>query len=347
MTESFFDKDFRLEELERCGDPLTKLNELIVWEDFRPDLERLRKNEDERKSPAGRKAFDVIMMFKIMILQSLYNLSDAAVEFQVKDRLSFMRFLNLSLADRVPDEKTVWSFREGLGKLGLEVKLFEKFDGCLREHGFIAKKGQIVDASIIASPKQRNTRDENKEIKEGFEPDGWSPAKRSQKDIDARWVKKNGKTHFGYKNHVQIDAGGKFIRKYAVTDASVHDSQVFESLLDERNSSREVFADSAYRSKEKESSLKAKGFRPRLQHKGCRNKPLSEREIQGNRTRAKIRSRIEHVFGIQTRRAGNLIIRTIGIARAKVKIGLRNLAYNLDRYASFMEERRIEELLKA
>lgn len=129
---------------------------------------------------------------------------------------------------------------------------------------------------------------------------------------------------------MQTDAGGKFIRKYDVKDGSIHDSQVFESLLDERNSSREVFADSAYRSKEKESSLKAKGFRPRLQHKGCRNKPLSEREIQGNRTRAKIRSRIEHVFGIQTRRAGNLIIRTIGIARAKVKIGLRNLAYNLD-----------------
>lgn len=236
---------------------------------------------------------------------------------------------------------------EELGKLGLESKLFEKFDGCLREHGFSAKKGQIVDASIVASPKQRNTRDENKEIKEGFEPDGWSQAKRSQKDIDARWVKKNGANHFGYKNHVQIDAGGKFIRNYAVTDASVHDSQVFESLLDERNSSHEVFADSAYRSKEKESSLKAKGFRPRFQRKGCRNKPLSELEIQGNRSRAKIRSRVEHVFGIQAMRAGNLIIRTIGIVRAKVKIGLRNLAYNLDRYAYFMEAQRIEELLEA
>ena len=90
------------------------------------------------------------MKFKIMILQSLYNLSDVAVKFQVKDRLSFMGFLNLSLADRVPDGKTVWAFREELGKLGLESKLFEKFDGCLREHGFSAKKGQIVDVAICS-----------------------------------------------------------------------------------------------------------------------------------------------------------------------------------------------------
>ena len=310
--DSFFDKEFRLEELERCGDPLTKLNELIPWEEFRPELEALRKSEGERKSPAGRKPFDVVLMFKIMILQSLYNLSDAAVEFQVKDRLSFMRFLNMSLSDRVPDEKTVWLFREQLKNLGLVEILFEKFDGYLRAHGFSAKKGQIVDASIIAAPKQRNTRDENKEIKEGFEPDGWSDAKRRQKDIDARWTTKNGVSHFGYKNHVQIDAGNKFIRDFAVTNASVHDSQVFESLLDDENSNADVFADSAYRSKKAESDLMAKGFHPRLQHKAFKNKPLSEKEVQGNRTRARIRARIEHVFGIQAMRAGDLVLRTRG-----------------------------------
>lgn len=204
-----------------------------------------------------------------------------------------------------------------------------------------------MDASIIAAPKQRNTREENAEIKEGFEPDGWNESKRRQKDVDARWTKKNGVNHFGYKNHVQIDAKHKFVRKYAVTDAAVHDSQVFEELLDESNSSREVFADSAYRSKRSEESLEGKGFRPRLQRKGCKNKPLSEKEIQGNRTRSKIRSRIEHVFGIQAMRAGDLIIRTIGLARAKVKLGLRNLAYNLDRYASFMKIQRVEAMMEA
>lgn len=347
MTEGFFDKDFRLEELERCGDPLVKLNELVPWEDFRGDLELLRKREEERKSPAGRKAFDVVLMFKVMILQSLYNLSDAAVEFQVKDRLSFMRFLNLNLADKIPDEKTVWAFREQLGKLGLESKLFEKFDAYLRSNGFSARKGQIVDASIIAAPKQRNTRDENKDIKEGFEPEDWSEAKRRQKDVDARWVKKNGVSRFGYKNHIQIDTENKFIRSYKITDAAVHDSQVFEELLDDNNSSRDVFADSAYRSKKSEADLARKGFRPKLQHKGCKNKPLSKIELKGNHTRSKTRSRIEHVFGIQAMRAKNLLVRTIGLARAKVKIGLRNLAYTLDRYANFMEIERIETMLRA
>ena len=152
--------------------------------------------------------------------------------------------------------------------------------------------------------------------------------------------------HFGYKNHVQTDVKHKFVRRYAITDAAVHDSQVFDELLDESNSSREVFADFAYRTKKSEESLEGKGFRPRLQHKGCKNKPLSEKEIQGNRTRSKIRSRIEHVFGIQSMRAGDLIIRTIGLARAKVKIGLRNLAYNLDRYAAFMQVQRIEAMLE-
>ena len=159
--------------------------------------------------------------------------------------------------------------------------------------------------------------------------------------------KEEWRQSFGYKNHVQIDVKHKFIRKYAVTNAAVHDSQVFEEILDDTNSSRDVLADSAYRSRKAEKSLEAKGFRPRLQHKGCKSKPLSDMEIQGNRTRAKIRSRIEHVFGIQAMRAGDLIIRTIGLARAKVKLGLRNLAYNLDRYAAFMKIQRIEAMMEA
>ncbi len=337
--DGFFDKEFRLEELSRCGDPLAKLNEIVPWESFRPSLERVRAGDDERKSPAGRKGFDVVLMFKVTILQSLYNLSDAAVEFQVKDRLSFMRFLNLGLSDRVPDEKTVWAFREQMGRLGLDRELFEQFDARLRENGFAARKGQIVDASIVSAPRQRNTRAENEEIKEGFEPWDWDENKLRQKDLDARWTKKNGASYFGYKNHVQVDAAHKFIRDYAVTDAAVHDSRVFEGLLDDGNSSRDVFADSAYRSKESEDNLRAQGFRPRLQRKAHRNKPLSEKELRGNRTRSKIRSRVEHVFGVQTMRAGNLLVRTIGLARAKVKIGLRNLAYNLDRYASIMKTR--------
>jgi IS5 family transposase len=330
MQTGLFDWQTRFEQLDNGGDPLVKLNEVMNWEQFRRRLEKVR--DKERKSLAGRKPFDVIVMFKILILQSLYNLSDDQIEFQVRDRLSFMRFLGLSLGDTVPDAKTVWLFREQLTETGLIKRLFDQFDAFLRKGGFSAKKGQITDASIISAPKQRNSRDENQQIQDGQVPADWSETKKRQKDTEARWVQKNGTNYYGYKNHIQIDAKNKLIRDYEVTDASVHDSQVFEELLDEDNSSRDVWSDSAYRSKEKLDTLEQRNFREHLQRKGCRHKPLTEWEKQGNHTRSKTRSRVEHVFGVQAMRAGNLLIRTIGLIRAKTKIGLRNLAYNIDRF---------------
>jgi IS5 family transposase len=325
-----FDWQTRFEQLDNGGDPLVKLNEIIDWEQFRKSLEAIR--DVERKSPAGRKPFDVILMFKIMILQSLYNLSDDQVEFQIRDRLSFMRFLGLSLSHTVPDAKTIWLFREQLTEVNLIKKLFNKFDKFLDKNGFSARKGRIVDASIIAAPKQRNSRQENKNIKNGNIPDDWSQSKKRQKDTDARWVKKNGRSHFGCKNHIDIDVEHKLIREYEVTPASVHDSNVFEELLDEDNSSKDVWADSAYGSAEKIEILEAYGFRSHVQRKGCRYKKLDERQRRGNHKRAKIRCRVEHIFGVQSMRAGSLLVRTIGLVRAKSKIGLRNLAYNIDRY---------------
>jgi IS5 family transposase len=325
-----FDWQTRFEQLDNGGDPLVKLNQIVDWEQFRRPLEAIRVIE--RKSPAGRKPFDVVLMFKIMILQSLYNLSDDQVEFQVRDRLSFMRFLGLSLSDTVPDAKTIWLFREQLTKAKLVKKLFNRFDAFLNKNGFSAKKGQIIDASIISAPKQRNSRQENKDIKDGNIPCHWSEDKKRQKDTDARWVKKNGRNQFGYKNHIDIDVEHKLIRGYEVTPASVHDGNVFEELLDQDNSSRDLWADCAYGSAEKREILKAYGFRSHVQRKGCRYKKLNERQIRGNYMRAKVRCRVEHVFGVQAMRAGSLLIRTIGLVRAGVKIGLRNLAYNIDRY---------------
>ncbi len=337
MIDGLFDIHFRLDKIDKNGDPLARLNQIVDWNIFRPQLNSIR--EKDRKSPAGAKGYDPVMMFKILVLQSLYNLSDDQIEFQILDRISFIRFLGLSIGGKVPDATTVWRFREALIEAGLVENLFKKFDAFLRDNGFAARKGQIVDASIVQCPRQRNTREENREIKRGNPPeadagiDGWSDKKRAQKDTEARWTKKNGRSHFGYKNHIQIDAQHKMIRAFAVTDASVHDSRQFEKLLDENNTSREVWADSAYRSEGRLAELERRGFRERLQRKGCRNKPLSEREKRGNRTRSKVRSRVEHVFGVQAMRAGNLLLRTIGQVRASCVIGLRNLAYNLDRYA--------------
>ena len=330
MQTGLFDWQTRFEQLDNGGDPLVKLNEVMNWEQFRRRLEKVR--DKERKSLAGRKPFDVILMFKILILQSLYNLSDDQMEFQIRDRLSFMRFLGLGIGDTVPDAKTGWLFREQLTEAKLIKKLFKQFDRFLRQNGFSAKKGQIVDASIVSAPKQRNTREENQSIKEGTVPDDWSQTKKRQKDTQARWIKKNGINRFGYKNHIDIDVKHKLIRDYEVTPASVHDSHVFEQLLDQHNSSQDVWADSAYGSTEKREGLIEKGFRGHIQKKGCRYKKLSQRGMDANYKRAKVRSRVEHIFGIQAMRAGSLLIRTIGLVRAKAKVGLRNLAYNIDRY---------------
>ncbi len=330
MQTGLLDWHIRFRQLDAGGDPLPKLKKLVDWERFRPELEAVR--DKEHKSNAGRKPFDVVLMFKVLVLQSLYNLSDEKIEFQIRDRISFMRFLDLSLGDAVPDEKTIWLFREQLTEAGRIKRLFEEFEAFLQEKGFSARKGQIIDASIVEAPRQRNSREENQQIKEGQTPEGWSEQKKRQKDTDARWTKKNGQNHYGYKNHINVDVKHKLIRDYEVTPASVHDSQVFEEILDEANSSRDVWADSAYRSEGQLEELKKRNYREHVQRKGCRHKRLTDREAQGNRTRSRIRSRVEHVFGVQAKRAGNLVVRAIGLIRVKAKVGLRNLAYNLDRY---------------
>lgn len=330
----FFDLDKRLQALSDKGDPLEVIAAIVLWESFRLQIEAaVCPNPDERKSNAGRKTYDAILKFKMLILQSLYNLSDEQLEYQVRDRLSFMRFLGLSLEDPVPDATTIWLFREELAKAGVIKELFDTFAQQLDAKGFIARGGQMVDATIVSVPKQRNTRDENKAVKAGKTPDGWEekPAKNQQKDKDARWTKKHGKSYFGYKNHVNADAKHKLIRRYSVTDASVHDSQEFDGLLDETNTSREAYADSAYRSAESERKLKERGFTSRIHERGARGRALSERQQQANRKKSKTRARVEHVFGAQEMAPGGRVVCTIGIRRAAAKIGLQNLVYNIRR----------------
>ena len=328
-----FDVQQRHEKIKQYATILNQLNAIINWEEFRPTLETIRKKE--RKSNAGRKPFDVVLMFKILVLQSLYNLSDAQMEFQIADRISFMAFLNLEMNDRVPDEKTIWLFREELTKAELIKPLFDQFEATLSANGFAAQKGQIIDATIVSTPKQRNTREENKQVKEGKTPGIWdeTPNKKRQKDVDARWTMKRNVVYFGYKNHVTVDVKHKLIRDFDVTNASTHDSQVIESILDANNSNKKVYADSAYAGEKISDVLTENGLTNCIHKKGYRNRPLTDRQKISNRKKSKIRSRVEHVFGVQSQRAGSLLLRSIGIVRAKAKIGLRNLSYNLSRYA--------------
>ena len=330
----FYDLDKRLKALSAKGDPLEALNALIPFESFRAEIEAVvRLAPEARKSNAGRKPFDAVMMFKVLVLQTLYNLADEQVEYQIRDRLSFMRFLGLGLEDVVPDATTVWLFREALSKVNLVKALFERFDGYLNARGYIARGGQIVDATIVSAPKQHNSRAENEAIKAGKTPGGWEeePAKNAQKDKDARWTKKNDKSFYGYKNHISIDRRHKLIRRYDSTDASVHDSQKLDAVLDKANTSNEVWADSAYRSVEAEARLKAKGYKSRIHRRGARNHPLPKRQQAANTTRSRVRARVEHIFGDQQNAMGGKFVRTIGIARARAKIGMMNLVYNMRR----------------
>jgi IS5 family transposase len=334
MFQSLFDLQARLDKISDNGDPLMAINLAVPWEMFRGDLEKLEDDKGERKSAAGRKPYDRVLLFKMLILQSLYNLSDDQLEQQSLDRLSFHRFLGLNMGDRVPDATTIWLFRESLNRDDSVRQLFIKFENYLSLKGLKARKGQILDATVIKVPIQRNSAEENKAIKEGRAEDvrdKWPPEKSSQKDTDARWGKKGKDSFFGYKQHSNVDVKNKVIRDYEVTSAEVHDSQKSVDLLDERNSNRDVYGDSAYPSKVFLDKLEERGFRDRLNRKAARNKPLSERQKQGNKSKSRIRCRVEHVFGAIKQRCGSILVRTVGLARAKTKIGLYCLTYNMSR----------------
>jgi len=242
-----FDEQLLLERLTKLKDPLLKLDEHIDWKIFTPILE-IVFSKPHNHSNAGRPPFDRIMMFKIMILQSLYHLSDDQMEYQITDRRSFMRFLGLKISDKVPDAKTIWKFRETLIQEDVIEALFCRFNQALDDQSIFAKTGQIVDASFVEVPKQRNTRDENKQIKQGETPEAWKtkPNKLCQKDRDARWTKKNKMNFYGYKNHIKVDQGTKLIGAYAVSDAATHDSQELETLIDKDDAGQKLYADSDY-----------------------------------------------------------------------------------------------------
>ena len=333
MFKSLFDTQTRLAKIDKNGDPLKRINGLVDWSIFWPELQHFA--EVATPSKGGRPSVCPLLKFKMLILQSLYNLSDDSLEQQVLDRLSFMRFLGLGIGDDVPDAKTIWLFRETLKKQGLTEKLFARFAEFLGRAGFAAKEGQIVDATIVKVPTRRDSRETNDKAKKGEPVEEWTPNQRVQKDVDARWTQKNGKTFFGYKDHIATDVKHKLIRAYDVTPASVHDSNVFESLLTE-NSDPSVYADSAYMSDTRIARMTSAGspWLPCIHEKGHANHPLTESQRAANRERSRLRVRVEHIFGSQWQMTGKQLLRGIGIARATVKIGLRNLAYNLARYVS-------------
>lgn len=328
----FFDQDIRLSKLSQLGDPLERLNKGIDFEIFREILEQhLIK---QAKGKGGRRAYDYVLMFKILILQRYYNLSDDQVEYQINDRMSFMRFLNLTIADDVPDSKTVWNFREQLVELEIVDLLFNRFIKELERLNLIINAGKIVDASFVEVPIQRNTKDENQEIKNNGTPASFdeNPHKKSQKDVDARWTKKNNVVHFGYKNHVKVDAGSKLITGYLITNASKHDSQVLDALLDRKKDKGEnLYADSAYGGEKQQDTIKEKLMKNKVNVQGYKNNPLTDQQKQSNKENSKTRARVEHVFGFMEINMNEMYLQVIGMKRIKAVIGLMNLTWNMFR----------------
>jgi transposase, IS5 family len=343
----FFDFDDRLRRLSDLGDQLEAYGRLVDFEAFRPELDKALAYTSG--AHGGRPPYDPVMMLKVLVIQTANNLSDERTEFLINDRLSFMRFLGLGLSDRVPDARTIWLFRERLTKAGAIKTLFERFDTMLRDAGYIAMSGQIVDSTLVAAPKQRNTKEEKDDIKAGRIPDAWKdrPAKLRQKDRDARWTVKFSKAKpredgtvppvdiaiptFGYQNHISIDREHGLIRKWLATDAAAHEgARLREDLLDKTNTSKSVWADSAYRSATNEEYMDRNGFVSQVHRKKPKNRPMPEATRRANNRKSQVRSRVEHVFGEQKSRMG-LFIRTIGIARATTKIGLANIVFNMKR----------------
>ena len=329
-----FDDQFLLEKLTKLGDPLQKLSDYIDWNIFRMPLGKAFESELQDNTKGGRPPFDKVMMFKALLIQSLYNLSDDQLEYQIIDRASFKRFLGLKKSDKVPDSKTFWHFREQLIEKQVIMDLFKTFNETLDQAGVFANEGKMVDASFVEAPRQRNTREENKHIKEtGTAPEEWDkqPNKKCQKDVDARWTKKNNATYYGYKNHVKSDTKTKLIEEFDVTDASVHDSQAIEGLLTEKDKGQPLYADSAYTGKEQEKIYNKKGMINHVHEKGSRNNPLTEKQKAKNKEKSSTRVRVEHIFGFVENSMHGSFVRTIGIARAKAKIGMMNLTYNICR----------------
>jgi IS5 family transposase len=344
----FWSVEDRLRELSEQGDPLEKLLEIVDFELFRPVLDATIGPSDRAKG--GRPPFDAVLKFKMLSLMAQHGLSFEQTEHLVRDRLSWMRFCSLSIADPVPDANTLWDFREALLRAGAFDELFERLDRAIKEAGYLPMSGQIVDASLVAAPRQRNTDEEKAAIRAGkTAAEIWpeKPAKAAQKDTDARWTLKTSKgkveadgtikrdlaiPEFGYKSHISIDQRHGFIRRQKVTDAAAHDgARLREGLIDPSNTASDVWADTAYRSKANEEFLADRGRRSRIHQRKPAGKPLPKRTAKANAKKSAVRATVEHVFAQQKQRM-KLVVRSIGLKRAQAVIGMANIADNLGRW---------------
>lgn len=328
---TFFGDHAALESLTQHGDRLVELDRHIQWAPLVAVAEKIWRAGADKKAACGPKPWSTEVMLRVLVLKRLYNLSDEQAEYQLRDRLSFLRFVRLGLCEAVPDSRTIWLYADQLAKADGARGLFEAFNRQLAERGLLVKEGVMVDATFVEVPRQRNSRQDNAKIKQGETPDEWlkQPRKLAQKDLQARWTKKNNQTFYGYKDHVKVGAKTKLIHAFTVTPASTHDSQAMPGLIASGDSA--AYADSAYTGEKIATDLRAKGVHNYIHEKGSAAVPLTEAQQLANRRKSRTRARVEHPFAFMEKSLGRIYNRCIGRVRNDYQIGLMNLCYNLCR----------------
>lgn len=324
MQMGIFDESNRQEKITKLGDCLEQIGKVVDFNQFIPILNKVFRHIDSGKG--GRPPYSSLLMFKILLLKRLYNLSYDQTEYQINDRISFMRFLGLTISDRVPDAKTIWLYEDIMSKHELGKELFTLFFRELAAKGYIAEEGRIVDATFIEAPKRKNTAEQREKAKKGEVPEEWKdkPQKLLQRDLDATWTKKAEQSYFGYKNNVKADVKSKLIVDYTVTTASACDAEGAEELVDKDD--KVLYADAAYAHMEIPEEVENM-----TSEKAERGHPLSEEQRMSNHVKAQKRCRIEHIFGNMVKALGGTSIRCKGMLRAAFEIALLNLLYNIRR----------------
>ncbi len=286
---------------------LETIKSRINWEKLIKPVEQTISRQKENNSPAGRRTFDLLVIVKCFILQTIYNLSDPRLEEEIADRRSFQIFLDLNSQDSIPDETTICRYREMFARLGLDKKLFYEFNKQLNSLNLIVGKGTIVDATI----KQAQA------------------TSISNRDKDADFTKKRGKTYYGYKGHIAIDEDSEIIKTVEFTKASLHDSSAFDQLVD--YSEQAVFADKGYANKTRRKKLEAIGIFDGILAKGYRNKPLSKSEKKLNKLLSTIRNRVERPFAFMKQVLQYSRCSYYDLKRNRFEFIMGTLVYNIRR----------------
>lgn len=298
----------------RGGSPaLEAVASLVDWAGFERALAGLRE-----EGP-GRPGYRPLLLFKALLLQAWYGLSDTELEFRLGDSLAFGRFVGLSLEDEVPDHTTLCRFRNRLVGARLLEKLFDELDRQLEAAGLVLKQGTMLDATLIET--QAAAKPPKGEL--------------SLVDPEARITARKGKpgVTFGYKAHVGVDQGSGLVRAVITTPANVNDTVPTDDLI--RGDEKVVWADSAYHTHRRQAALKARGVKPRLARRANKNHPaLPPRLKRYNNLIARRRAAVETTFATWKRRMGLVAIRYIGLAKAAAQVRLVAMAFNLRRWAA-------------